>query len=62
MHVADWRKASCSMSNGNCVEVGSASNRVAVRDSAKSDEPVIRYSKRAWNAFLVQLKSEKFNI
>jgi hypothetical protein len=54
---ADWRKASYSMANGNCVEVGSAAARIAVRDSARPDAIVICFQARAWRDFIGTVKA-----
>jgi Domain of unknown function (DUF397) len=57
----DWRKASYSMANGNCVEVISASTYIAVRDSINSGAIIISYPAPAWRAFIVEVKTGNFD-
>jgi Domain of unknown function (DUF397) len=52
----NWRKSSYSLSNGNCVEVGSGQGMVAVRDSRDPDGPAIDVSSRAWIEFTEHVK------
>ena len=52
----NWRKSTYSLSNGNCVEVGTGQRTVAVRDSTDPDGPVIDVSPRAWIEFTAYLK------
>ena len=47
----DWRKATFSISNGACVEVGAAVRLVAVRDSTDQAGPHLTYSAAAWRNF-----------
>lgn len=47
----DWRKAQRSISNGACVEVASAAESVAVRDSKDPYGLVLRYSANSWKSF-----------
>ncbi|HLI36404.1 MAG TPA: DUF397 domain-containing protein [Streptosporangiaceae bacterium] len=47
----DWRKARRSISNGACVEVASAAESVAVRDSKDPHGPVLRYPAGSWRSF-----------
>jgi uncharacterized protein DUF397 len=51
MFNVNWRKSTYSFSNGNCVEVGTGREVVAVRDSTDPDGPVINVSPRAWIEF-----------
>lgn len=53
----DWRKASRSVNNGACVEVGSAQAAVLIRDSVNRSGVVVKYSARSWQAFLVTTKA-----
>ena len=55
IHV-NWRKSTYSLSNGNCVEVGSGQGTVGVRDSRDPHGPVIDVSPRAWVTFTAYLK------
>jgi hypothetical protein len=56
MTYMNWRKSSYSLSNGNCVEVGTGQAMVAVRDSRDPDGPAIDVSPRAWAEFTEQVK------
>jgi Domain of unknown function (DUF397) len=51
--MTDWRKASYSFANGNCIEVASG---VRVRDSKDPDGPVLRFSPDAWRLFTEQTR------
>jgi hypothetical protein len=59
--VATWRKSRHSMTNGNCVEIAADSDGIFARDSASRNEATIRYSSRAWEAFLAAAKVGKFD-
>lgn len=56
LQESNWRKARRSIGNGECVEVGSASGNVAVRDSKDSSGPVIRYPADAWRKFVTSTR------
>jgi hypothetical protein len=56
MTYMNWRKSSYSLSNGNCVEVGTGRAMVAVRDSRDPDGPAIDVSLRAWIEFTEHVK------
>lgn len=46
-----WRKSSASL-NGDCVEVASLPEGVAVRDSKNPDGAMLSFSRSQWRAFL----------
>jgi hypothetical protein len=53
-----WRKSSHSGSNGGaCVEIGTASPAVAVRDSKHPDGPLLAFAVNIWKAFIEQVKA-----
>lgn len=52
-----WRESRRSVGNGACVEVASAEDGIMVRDSADPAGPMIRYTARAWLAFLTATKT-----
>jgi len=52
----NWRKSTYSLSNGNCVEIGTGRALVAIRDSKDPDGPVIDVSPQAWIDFTDHLK------
>lgn len=56
----DWRKSSYSGANGgNCVEVGTDSTRVLVRDTKDSEAgPVLAFGREAWAAFAAQVRAD----
>lgn len=54
---SDWRKASRSMNNGNCVEAASIHAGVVVRDSVKPMDPILFYPADAWRAFIASVKN-----
>jgi len=54
----DFRTSSYSGGNGECVEVGSGSQRqVVVRDSKDADGLLIAVSSAGWREFVGQLKA-----
>jgi hypothetical protein len=55
--AVDWRKASHSVNNGACVEVGLSTGRVVVRDSVNPAGPVVSYPAPTWDAFLARTKA-----
>jgi hypothetical protein len=56
--VSDWRAASYTGGQGNCVEVGgAATTTIAVRDTKnREDGPVLGFDALAWRAFTQRLK------
>jgi len=52
-----WRTSSYSGSNGgNCIQVASAEDTVAVRDSKDPHGPVLPFRARDWQRFTSQVK------
>lgn len=49
--LTGWRKSSHSGDQGACVEMATASDAVAVRDSKDPTGPVLRFPGAAWTAF-----------
>lgn len=60
--AADYRKASRSVHNGACVEVGSTSAHVLVRDSVNPVGAVITYPQVAWQGFIHSAKVGAFDL
>jgi hypothetical protein len=56
-----WRKASRSVGNGACVEVGPEPAAIMVRDSTDRVGPMLRYSTEAWHAFITDTKTGHFD-
>ena len=55
--VSDWRVASYTGGQGNCVEVGRSATTIAVRDTKnREDGPVLGFDPPAWRAFAQRLK------
>ena len=58
MTSATWRKSSYSGNNGgNCVEVGSADRRIAIRDSKNPNGPMLAFRPEDWQRFAEWLKA-----
>ena len=53
---ADWRTASHSNGNAECVEVGLAVETIAVRDSKNRSGAVLAVPAGAWHRFTASLK------
>jgi hypothetical protein len=54
--MGDWRKSSYSNANGgNCVEVATLSNGIAVRDTTDRSGVTLSVPAGAWSAFLATL-------
>lgn len=48
----EWRKSRFSADTGNCVEIGTMSVSVLVRDSKDAAGPVLAMSRTQWAQFL----------
>jgi uncharacterized protein DUF397 len=56
--VSDWRKASYSGNGGgNCVEVGSLPEQIAVRDSKDPVGLRLAFAADAWRAFAKKIQA-----
>ena len=54
-----WRKSSYSGNNGGqCIEAGSGSGVIAVRDSKDRDGARLAFSPDAWAAFAAKIKRQ----
>lgn len=51
-----WRKSSYSGNGGNCVEVATLPDTLAVRDSKDKSGPVLRFTAESWRAFTETIK------
>jgi hypothetical protein len=57
-----WRKSSAS-GTGNCVEIAFPSrNSVLVRNSKRTDGPVIEFNRAEWESFLTGVKHGEFDL
>ena len=55
--VTDWRVASYTGGQGNCVEVGNSAAVIAVRDTKDREEgPVLYFAPPVWRVFTQRLK------
>ena len=55
--VSDWRVATYTGGQGNCVEVGTSATMIAVRDTKnREDGPVLRFDLPVWREFMQRLK------
>jgi hypothetical protein len=55
--VSDWRVATYTGGQGNCVEVGRSATTIAVRDTKdREDGAVLGFNPSAWRAFTQRLK------
>ena len=55
--VSDWRVATYTGGQGNCVEVGTVTTMIAVRDTRnREDGPVLRFGLPVWREFMERLK------
>jgi hypothetical protein len=52
----NWRKASYSNGQGNCVEVADTARVVLVRDTTDRDGGALTFTTDAWRAFLGTLR------
>lgn len=56
----NWRKASYSINNGQCVEAGHGSRGIGVRDTTedgRAGRVVLEFPAAAWEAFTRRLKA-----
>jgi hypothetical protein len=56
-----WLKARCSTGNGQCVEIASTSDKVAIRDSKDPNGPILVYTPREFSAFLEGARNGEFD-
>jgi hypothetical protein len=55
--ASGWRVATYTGGQGNCVEVGTLTTMIAVRDTKnRKDGPVLGFDPRAWREFMERLK------
>jgi Domain of unknown function (DUF397) len=62
VNTLNWRTSRRSATNGECVEVASASGRIVVRDSKHRDGVILRYNVLGWRRFIQQAKSGNYKI
>lgn len=60
--ITNWRKSSRSHAANGCVEVGSSSDHVGVRDSKLgSTSPVLLFTASEWSAFTASAQQGTFD-
>jgi Domain of unknown function (DUF397) len=57
---AQWRKSTYSSGNGQCVEVATLAQTVAIRDSKAPHQGRLVVSHDEWTALLSQIKAGRF--
>lgn len=57
----NWRKASYSNPNDNCVEVGRVEDGAAVRDTKDRAAGYFTTTSSQWAAFITALKTDRFD-
>ena len=62
MTTRTWRKSSYSSAQGNCVEVCTDADTVAVRDSKNVPGPELTVSDQAWSGFVQGIKRGEFDL
>ncbi|WP_190818839.1 DUF397 domain-containing protein [Saccharopolyspora pogona] len=59
--ITNWRTSSRSNGHGGmCVEVGSGTDVVGVRDTKNRDGGTLVFQSQAWGSFLAAVKAERF--
>jgi hypothetical protein len=58
LSVTKWRKSTRSNGSAQCVEVGQAPARVAVRDTQDRQGPAIAFPSSAWEAFTAAVRAD----
>lgn len=53
---AHWRKATRSQDSGDCVEIASLPDAIAVRDSKNLNGPTLAFTRAEWRSFSTRVK------
>ena len=60
---ATWRKSTYSGSNGgDCIEVATLADSIAVRDSKDRTGPVLTFSPAGWEGFISGIKTGELDL
>jgi hypothetical protein len=51
-----WRKSSCSLASGECVEIASISGDISIRDSTGQPDVQLCCDVGRWQAFIAAIK------
>jgi hypothetical protein len=57
----EWRKSTRSGQGADCVEIASAENTIAVRDSKNPDGPSLGFGRTTWRHFSGHVKSGTYD-
>jgi len=61
LSAVPWRKSTRSGVSGNCVEVATLNDAVAVRDSKHPTGPALLFTPAEWEAFIGGVKAGEFD-
>ena len=56
-----WQKAQSSTFDGQCVEIASIADKIAMRDSKDPDGPILVYTSAEFSAFLEGARNGEFD-
>ena len=56
-----WFKAQASTHNGQCVELASVGDKIAIRDSRDPDGPILVYKRAEFKTFLDAIRDGQFD-
>jgi hypothetical protein len=57
----DWRKSTRSIANGDCAEVATLPNGIAVRDTKDRDKLMLNYPADSWRSFVAHVTAGAFD-
>ncbi|WP_281369129.1 DUF397 domain-containing protein [Phytohabitans rumicis] len=56
-----WRKSTRSAGNGQCVEIATMSDGIAMRDSKDPEGPILQFRAATWRDFVDSLRAGNFD-
>lgn len=57
----NWRRSAACTTN-SCVEVAFVVGAIGIRDSKRSDSPVLSFTRDEWSAFVAGVKAGEFDL